>query len=693
MVDANKITLPDVKKRRFTESDFKAVEDMINAEIKARKADPFRVDAEMTWQEVDRQIRLKPIEPVTEAGNDPDEDWHNAIEMGDLSRASEIIAADVMRLAFPDDRSFFEVHGDFRKKRFPGSQDEAKDKARFQKNQDRKIRSYMAQQQKDFGFKQRFKLSVKESLHHGGYVAEVGNETMTLFHEGGGIENATAPTWQPYSMWNAFPDPSASVHSTNLFYTGSMLLRKFEKFELITRQSNLMRIDKIKPKKNVIRFGDTDVVTKDVEVFKWLGPITIPRKKGEDIFIPNVIAIMANGTLVKLVPNDAPFTPVIYDGYERQDVQDPYFTSPLMKSSPLQTFNSRAANKFLDSVDLKTEPPITYNINAPEAADGGAPTIAPRTATPVTTQSDVQVLDVGDPQSALAGLRWGIDQMNQNLGSDANRAGVSPDVQQTATEIRNNSQRGEVRTIDFLGDLEDGGLKPYLYLSHYFNKKKGSPYEFYNDAPGQEDFATMAPKTDELPTKAHFDIVGSKGVLGEERRADGMLQVTQLLLGHEKTAELPNVTEIAKIAYQDVGVKRPETVLNIVTDEQQDEVDARVLELEVELQATTEAAQETQTQLQEQAAMAEQKVAEAEQKVRVIELEKREADVREQEQRLVAEGLRNQIGGLKVEAKINKLRTLAKDELIKITEETRELGGAETAPNATAGDQTPLAEQ
>ncbi len=690
MVDARKVKHDKVQNRRITESDYKIIEEMVNAEIDLRKKDPFRTDAERIWREIDRQIAMKPLVPLTEQGSDPDNDWHNAVEIGDQSRASEIITADIMRLIFPNDRAWFEVHGDYSDKEFPRSDDPAKSLARFQKKADNRQRSYMAQQHNDFGFKQRFKLSVKESLHHGGMVAEIANESMTLIHKGGGIEHVIAPTWKPYSMWDVYPDPSAMILPTNLFYTGSMLLRSWQKLDVLKRRTDLIRLNKVKKKKNKrLSGGDEQATTNDVEIFKWLGPISIPRKTTKNIFIPNAVVIIANGTLVKMEIPDTPYPNVIYSGYERQDVLNPYFTSPLMKSSTWQIFNSRSMNKFLDAVDLKTEPPLTYNVNSPEAAKDGGPEIAPRAMTPVSVASDINVLDVGDPQSALAGLRIGIDQMQQNLGADENRAGVAADVEQTATEVRNANQRAEVRTVDFVGDLEDGPLTSYLYIQNYFNQHKGINYPFYNAEVGQPDFEMFLPKKD-IPSKVHFDIIGSKGILGEERRQAGMIEVTNLLLNNEKTADIPDVFEIAKIAYQDVGVKRPETVLNLKTDEEKDQVDARVKELEQEIIALEEAAEQTREELEKELEAANEKAAELTQQLNEMTLDKKEADVREQEQRLVAQELRNKIGSLKDEMNVMRQQMALKEQTIKSIEEIRKEKKPDAATNGSKGDNTPL---
>jgi hypothetical protein len=63
----------------------------------------------------------------------------------------------------------------------------------------------------DFGLKARVKLSVKEALHHGGFVVTVEWEHQNKVYDGQGLQSLEAPVWVPHSMWNAYPDMSPSV--------------------------------------------------------------------------------------------------------------------------------------------------------------------------------------------------------------------------------------------------------------------------------------------------------------------------------------------------------------------------------------------------------------------------------------------------------------------------------------------------
>jgi hypothetical protein len=110
--------------------------------------------------------------------------------------------------------------------------------------------------------------------------------------------------------------------------------------------------------------------------------------------------------------------------------------------------------------------------------------------------------------------------------------------------------------VDFVGDLEPTALRPFLYMQHEMNLQRMESYSFYCQEKGLPDFLTMKKK--DLPKIVHFEIVGSKGVLGEERRAQQMTAVTAFALGNPITAPKINVEKVLIDMYEDAGVKGAE---------------------------------------------------------------------------------------------------------------------------------------
>lgn len=215
--------MAEVKSRKIRKADWDRVEAHVTSVYDERKDSSFRKEHEAKWTEIDRQIAMNPLKRLSDRGKELPASWHSALELGELSKASEIITSDVMRIAFPTDKSWFQPHVHLMWQTDPQSGKPAIDSQK-QKIADGLLRSLMGQQHQDFGLKARIRLSIKEALHHGSFVAEIRFEDEMMAKEGGKIKMVGAPVWVPYSMWNAYPDPSPSVLATNMFYNGAMIL-------------------------------------------------------------------------------------------------------------------------------------------------------------------------------------------------------------------------------------------------------------------------------------------------------------------------------------------------------------------------------------------------------------------------------------------------------------------------------------
>ncbi len=545
----------DVKKRRITSKDYDSLADTITNELTNRKGLTARKDHETLWKEVDRQVAMKPMVKIDK---DSDKTWESALELGDLSTAHEVLTADATRLIFPQDRSWLQSHSNIEASRLQSREVaetkeplSKKELAKLQKSADGELRAFMTQQHKDFGFKTRVGLSIGEALKHGSFVAEVRWEDMQTYQKGGVFKSASAPVWHPYSMWDCYPEEMEL--NANLIYTGSMIIEYEKSYEWILQQ------DFINLKKFQNETTDKKV---PVKLCSYFGNITIKRK-GDDVFLPNMKIIVANKTVLYAKPMDC--TAIIFGGYDRADMRYPYYLSPLVKQSPNHKLVTILANKFLDAVDLKLEPPGTYDGNDQTLVAQGGPKIIPGHMTPSKGgKAKVDFMDVGDPSWGINALQYLRADLREGTGVSPSRAGAERQADRvTATQIEQESAGAEIRTIHFVGIVEKGILA-YLYLSHELNKKNLTIYVFYNPEMGMRDFETIEKK--DLPDEVHFEVVGSKGVLTERRRAQGVIQTTNFLLSHPKTESLVNVEATAKQMYEDNGVKDPERLMNIEED-------------------------------------------------------------------------------------------------------------------------------
>ena len=574
-----------VKKRKITlqGKDGESIAAFIKKTLETRRGNKYRKKAEKMWTEVDRQVAMESMSRERKNQQSKTNDWRSAIELGELSRASEVLSADIRRMAFPQNRAWFDPH-------IKVSPEEAK-KAQvtleeYQEIADGGLRALMAQQHLDFGLKQRTDLSIKEALHHGGYVATVEDISMLGSTPDGTVSDINAPVWVPHSMWNCYPDDSPSVMAGTLFYTGSMIICSYMTHKAINEVSGKGWIT------NSINDLE-DPKDKDHEITWFYGDVTIPRTKGSDIYLPNVKCGAVKDNLVYYLPNDLPHSRIIYNGYERLDVRNPYFISPLMKMSPTQKIASVLANKLIDGVELQQEPPVVYDGNDPDLVMSGGIPMVPGSQTPSKNMANFKTVDVGDPGITLTALQFEIAELQKGTSVDSIRSGMSSSTEQTATEVERTRQGGQIRTVDFLDKHELQGLRPFLYLQHESNKKNLKSYQFYSQEVNSPDFVVIKQK--DLPSIVHFDVVGSKGLLEESQRQQATMQVTQFLFSIGAGSQI-NIPKLSKEMYQDAGNKNPERFLNIQGKEDAQQM---VQQLQEQMQQIQEQEQALQAENQE----------------------------------------------------------------------------------------------
>ena len=674
MADSEVIQAPKgVKKRRIGEKDFERLKVFVFSELERRKGSKFRKMHEQIWREVDRQIAMQPPAAVNKSGR-PDEDWHAAVQLGLLSDAAEILTKNVMRLAMPTEAWFtphIEIEWGL------DSEGRADVDPRRQRSADVSLRSFMIQQHKDFGLRDRVTLAVNESYRHGSFVAEVRMQRQARYHDGTAVETLSAPTWVLHSMWNCYPDPSPSIVGTDLFYTGSMIIEGWMKREDAERMPDWKNVSKI-PRSSG-RNNSEDVGKDDLHVVRYYGNVTLDRRDGS-IFLPNRNIIFANEQLVFTEINSTPYSPIIYMGHERADIRDPYYTSPVVKRAPMAKGATQMFNKLLDSVELKVEPPTVWDKHDTALASQGGPVIAPGAQTPSSGAANVKQLETGDPSWAQAATMMMIGEVEKGTSVDATRAGISDNTERTATEVVKKDQKSEVRDVDFVGTLERQGLRPFLYMQHDMNRARLEDYPFFNSDLGSPDFQRANRKN--LPGAVHFEITGSRALLGEEQRVLRFREAAAFHASNEFLAAKTDWDEVSREVWEGSGSKDPERF--IVSADGDDEGDQVRLAVEQAVQQVTQQAQQAIGQLQEQAGKLTEENAKLNTEIQQqdIKLSGKDAELKAKELEKTA---------LQETARIEKAKDAAEDELERIEGRVTKAAADVTKSKAEESGQMALA--
>lgn len=548
------------KPKKITKDDWNKVETWLKEQLEERKLSDFRKTHESIWKEVDRQVAMQPMLKVNRDGSEVNMGWHNVIELGELSKASENIAADVIRITFPPSRFFFECHSDILESMELEDDGTKKIDPKLQKGVDGRLRSLMYQQHKDFGLEASTELSIKEALHHGSYVVEVDWDEVEFIQDGDKVFSKGGPKWIPHSMWNCFPDPSPAVIGTNMFYTGSMFIESYlprYKAEQWCKSGEdgwmPSQWKKVAKDEHIIKAGGQERKTKDVKITTYWGDIAIERNN-ETLFYPNHKVRLFNGKIIYFAPIKIPFKNLIYDGYERMDVRDPYYMSPIIKMSPMQKLASTLTNKFMDGVELHIEPPIVYDGNDPDFVINGGPVIAPGVKVSTKGTASFKEIQIGELKTALEALQMCLQQMKENIG----RPGKDVGDRATKAEVDKAAQDQEVSLVRFIGRFENS-LRAFLYMQHAFNLRELETASFYSAEQNDPDFIRI--KNSDLPKSVHFEVTGSRGVLGENERSQKITAVTAFASGNPLFAPLLNAPHILETMYQDAGAKNSESFL------------------------------------------------------------------------------------------------------------------------------------
>ncbi len=560
----------------------------INQERKRRADTDWRKKHESRWREVDRQIAMDPPAAIKEDKDNPDA-WHNAIQLGDLTDASETITADILRLVFPTERKWFQPNIELKSGIVDAETGrEVPVPPEIQREANGVLRSFMVQQHKDFGVRGRVKLALKEVLHHGSVVATVDDQRMLKYEGGTRPQHLKAPVPEIHSMWNCYPDSSPTIQGTELFYGGSMIIVKSMPLSAALEMPGWINKDQLQANHKKKDLHD------HIEIIEFYGDIFLKRHDGNVLF-PNRKTTISGQVFLESKVNKTAYSPVIYTGYERDDVRDPYYTSPIVKRAPMGQFVTHMANNTMDAVDLKVKPPLQYD-STDNSLKANPPQIYPGAQMPSRGGQAVSPIDVGDPATGLAAMQWGKQELQEGTTVNAIRKGVSPGTEQTATEVVKTEQRAEVREVEFSSSFESGFMLPYLTMQHDINLQGLEPYRFRNDEPHTPDF--MRATKGDLPKQVIFEVTGSRTILGEQERSQRFLQTAQLVGQNEFTARETDWQEVSRQAWEDSKQKDPERFLR--SSDRNAEVQAVTQDLTQQFEAQMQQVQQQVAQLQEQ---------------------------------------------------------------------------------------------
>jgi hypothetical protein len=215
------------------------------------------------------------------------------------------------------------------------------------------------------------------------------------------------------------------------------------------------------------------------------------------------------------------------------------------------------ANEFVNAVQLNARPPIVYDGNDPDFTANGGPIICPGGKSSSKMGGSFQQLKIGDPKIAMDGVQFLFEMMKVSLGNPGNPTPLNDRA--SATEVLTKQADSESGPFNFASKM-DTAIASFLYMQHSLNlANKKLKYSFFCNEMGVPSFIRI--QNSQLPENVHFEITGTKTILGIESRKKAFAQVTVAVMGNEKTAGLLDPEACVKQMYQDAGIRAPERFL------------------------------------------------------------------------------------------------------------------------------------
>ncbi len=525
--------MTEIKKRKFRKEHWDAAAKFINDEFNRRLEK--RRDRERIWNEIDRQIEMKPI-PLKETDRkDRDKNWFPNTELPLQATALEVLQADSRRLTFPRNREWFKPHSEvsdeFVKKWQKRREAEAIIGSKpipmkmDQESGDVIVKAVLDHYHALFNFRDAIDYLDVEAIKYGTYAGRVMKMDRPRFENsfhGITASKLSGPAVVPVTIRHYFPDDSAqTVMMEGMSLSPAGIRRFFQRADDIKiaaskgdgwLKSNVANLDIKKPEN-------------PVTMLEYEGDLIIPQSR-ESIFLPNVVVTVAvsdGGPKVVRFREIKDNRRTYFSGvYEKESLTTPYGSSPLMKGQPLQEMASLMFNALGAAAALSAQPPALWDSSEPKLIATQGPSLYPGAK-----------MAVDDPQKAINVIReWNIIDISNALaailkqyedltGITAPRRGAQTKSHTTAFAVDVENTRGLVRTDDYIQNKERM-LNSVLAMEYEIARESLSNTAIFIGGGGLDGHIKLS--SADLPENVSFDVVGSSGPATEREAEQQKLQ-------------------------------------------------------------------------------------------------------------------------------------------------------------------------
>lgn len=531
------------EKRRFTQADISGIVDATMEEQGRRERD--RRDLEKQWDEVDRQKAQIPDLRHKQFANgeaDPKRAWMPEVELPLQAQTLEVLMADSRRMTFPQSGPYFQsnaaltddylarvdfqaiITGDLNEVPTQIDQDAA----------NKLVAGYHTHIQRQYNFRDHWDLLHMEAFSYGTFVGKARRVRKTLFPltaKGVVPQTQEFPMMIPRSIRNVYLDDSKH----NVMMEGEVVgptvheisFRKWDDIKMAAQKGSA---DPTNPsggwRKDGLKMLENVDAREPVKVIRVEGDILVPRKdSNKSMFLPNMVAHIAmqsgNGTLIRLHDSGADENSYFAHPYHVENMNSPYGAGPLLKAMPIQRAAVEALTRLMEWAALDVQPPLKYDPNDPHFAQTGGPVVAPGELW--GTLSDVTPEQIGDGEALLRLYISFLQQYADLTGVNAPRLGAQTVSHTTAFAKDVENQRGQSRTVDYVGSVLAGPLHKWLGMEYRMGRKfKGTRTIFIEEYGGFVDL-----KSEHLPDLVSYEVFGASGPLEEGAKLQAQVTAIQ----------------------------------------------------------------------------------------------------------------------------------------------------------------------
>lgn len=471
--------------------DYKRLAAFIVDEQRRREANKKRAELERQWKDVDRQIAMVPKTPQRNDPNDTESSWMPAIESPNQAWALEVLAADVKRLIFPPDQTWYDCSAVFTDKladvikKVPiltGDDSGTTLGAVDQRTVDLIAKSTLDHYHALYDFRANWSTLFVEALKYGTYVGRGALVDLSVFssefRRASSSKAMTVPVLAPMSIKNFYPDDSTPHLLHESTTVQPMHIRRYwQRIEDMRRAAAVATAEGIGAGwvlKQIDMIDDKKIDPKGVEVLEAEGDFYLPRTVGDDVYlgshIVTVVVCSGGPFVVRTRERKFPFSSYIVGVYQRDEADTPYGTSPLVKGVPLQELVTEAANRLSAAAILNTEPPVEYLADDTNLIVSGGPIIAPGQKIPVEAINNTRNLQIGDLNGLLALWQGGQKIYEDLTGVNDPRRDGALKSHTTAQASTIGLSRGLLRTENFVDGVNIGPMTSWLYMEYELAK-------------------------------------------------------------------------------------------------------------------------------------------------------------------------------------------------------------------------------